>query len=130
MNLIGIHEGMGLIPGIAQWVKGSRVAVSSYVSCRYSPDPTLQWLWHRLAATTPIGPLAQELPCATGAALKGKKTKQIKTVWDVKRNSSKSWSHTWIQIFSSYSKVMWTVEYTLSPFGHKRNHSERREKSV
>ena len=26
------------------------------------------WLWSRLAATAPIGPLAREPPCATGAA--------------------------------------------------------------
>ena len=33
------------------------------------------WLWRRLAATTPIRPLAWEPPYAVGAALKGQKTK-------------------------------------------------------
>ena len=37
---------------------------------RYGSDPTLLWLWHRLAATAPIQPLAWEPPCAMGAALK------------------------------------------------------------
>ena len=38
-------------------------------------DPTLLWLW--LAAAAPIQPLAWELPCAVGAALKKqRKTKQ------------------------------------------------------
>ena len=42
-------------------------------------DPALLWLWHRLAATAPISPLAWEPPCAAGAALeKGKKTKKKK----------------------------------------------------
>ena len=34
------------------------------------------WLWHRLAATTPIGPLAWEPPNAVGAAPKRQKTKK------------------------------------------------------
>ena len=34
---------------------------------RYS-DPMLLWLWHRLAATAPIGPLAWEASYAVGAA--------------------------------------------------------------
>ena len=48
------HEVVGLIPGLAQWVK----------------DPTLLWLWYRLAAVAQIQPLAWELPYAAGAALK------------------------------------------------------------
>ena len=32
-------------------------------------DLALQWLWHRLAATTLIGTLAWESPYAMGAAL-------------------------------------------------------------
>jgi len=40
-------------------------------------DLALLWLWHRLAAAALIGPLAWELPYATGAALK-KQNKQTK----------------------------------------------------
>ena len=36
-------------------------------------SPVLLWLWHRLAAASLILPLAQELPYATGAAVKKKK---------------------------------------------------------
>ena len=38
--------------------------------CRCSLNLALLWLWHRLAASSPVQPLAQELPCATGTALK------------------------------------------------------------
>ena len=36
-------------------------------------DAALLWLWHRLAAAVPIGPLAWELTYAMGAAQKKKK---------------------------------------------------------
>ena len=36
-------------------------------------DPTLLWLWHRPAASAPIGPLAWEPPYVPGVLLKIKK---------------------------------------------------------
>ena len=41
-------------------------------------DPELLWLWYRLAATAPIGPLAWEPPYATGTVLKRKKKRRKK----------------------------------------------------
>ena len=46
------------------------------VGHRCSSDPALLWLWSRLGATAPIGPLAWEPPCAMGAALKRPKKKK------------------------------------------------------
>ena len=39
-------------------------------------DPMLLWLWCRLVATAPIGPLAWETPYAVGVALEKTKRQQ------------------------------------------------------
>ena len=50
--------------------------MSCGVGYRCGSDPTLLWLWHRLAAIVTIRPLAWEPPYAMGVALeKAKKTK-------------------------------------------------------
>ena len=47
------------------------------VGHRHGSDPTLLWLWCRLAAAAPVRPLAWEPPYAVGVALeKSKKTKK------------------------------------------------------
>ena len=53
------------------------MAMSCGVGRRRSLDPMLLWLWCRLVATAPIGPLAWEPPYAAGSALEktGKKKK-------------------------------------------------------
>ena len=75
MNPTSIHEDVDSIPDLAQWVKGSHVAVSCDVSGRCGLDPALLWLWCRPEVTAPIIPLTWELPYAMSAALK-KKTNQ------------------------------------------------------
>ena len=70
-----LPEDVGLIPGLAQWVKD--------LPCNkllQRSDPVLPWLWYRLAAAAPIRPLNQELPYAAGAAIKrGKKNHSSET---------------------------------------------------
>ena len=72
-NPPSIGEDAGLILGLAQWV-----AVSCGLGHRRGLDPTLLWLWRRLAATAPIQPLAWEPPYAVHVALKTKKKRKEK----------------------------------------------------
>jgi len=54
--------------------------MSCGVGRRSGSDPALLWLWRRLAATAPIGPLAWEPPYAAGAAQEmAKRPKKIIT---------------------------------------------------
>jgi len=54
VNLGCIHEEVGSIPGLSQWVKGSGIAMSCGIVHRHGLDLALQWLWHRLAAAALI----------------------------------------------------------------------------
>ena len=71
------HEVAGSIPALAQWVNNPGVAMSCGVGRRRGSDPALLWLWHRLAATAPIGPLAWEPPYAAGGAQEKAKRQKI-----------------------------------------------------
>ena len=54
--------------------------MSCGVGHRRGLDPVLLWLWRKLAAIVPIRPLAWELPCAVGVALKRQKDKKKKKI--------------------------------------------------
>ena len=62
------------VPVVAQQVKNP-----TSIFCVFSPQPqwvkdqALLWPWSRPASAAPIPPLAWELTCATGAALKKNK---------------------------------------------------------
>ena len=53
------------------------------IGCRRGSDPALLWLWHKLAAVAPTGPLAWEAPYTTGAGLRSKKKKKKKWAKDL-----------------------------------------------
>jgi len=82
MNPTRNNKVSGSISGLAYWVK----------------DLALLWLWRRLAATAPIGPLAWECPYPMGAALIGQKDQKKKKK---KKHTRRNWCHQWELMFSS-----------------------------
>ena len=70
-NPTSIHEEVGLIPGLTQWINDLALPQAA-VQCK----SLLLWLWCRLAAAAPIQPLTQESPYTAGASLKRKKKKK------------------------------------------------------
>ena len=72
--------------------------MSCGVGHRRGSDAALLWLWHRLAATAPIQPLAWEPPYAAAAAQemakRQKKKKKKRKKYKKKKNKKKNKSLT------------------------------------
>ena len=70
------------------------------MGCRRGSDPALLWLWRRLVATAPIGPLAWEPPYAAGAALeKAKRQKK-------KKKKKKEMYYLYFHVFANLLKMI------------------------
>ena len=61
--------------------------MSCGVGCRYGLDPTLLWLWLRLTAAAPFGPLGWELPHAAGIVPR-KQNKKITNIRNERDNKT------------------------------------------
>ena len=85
-NPTSIHEDAGSIPGLAQCIKGSRLAVSFSIGHRRGSNLALLWLWCRPAAAAQIQPLARKRPYAAGADIKNKK-KNVEVMMESGRSS-------------------------------------------
>ena len=95
--------------------------MSCGVGCRHDSDPELLWLWHRLAATAPIRPLAWEPPYATGAALeKTKKKKKKIAIFKTTHWNKYICFDIWGTFYSYFRFVLWKNILMLSIF-HRMN---------
>ena len=96
--------------GVNPWSRsvgwGSGVAVSCGIGHRHHSDPVLLWLWP--AVTAPIGPLAWELPYATGADLKSKEKNKNEKAFPLNSISIVAWIS---MPFSDYLKVENSILY-------------------
>ena len=75
------------------------------VGYRYHSDLMLLWLWCRLSAVAPVGPLAWETPYATDAALISKKKKKktnFRIANSLRGSQDSAYSHPYG--YNSYSK--------------------------
>ena len=62
-----------VVSGLRTWLVSMRIQVRSLASLSGLRIRFCHELWCRLGAVTPVRPLAWELPCAAGAALKKRK---------------------------------------------------------
>ena len=72
----------------------------------------MPWLWQRLAAAGPTGPLAQELTYATGTAIKRRKKKKVNippTPTPCPYNMCQNWSDKIVRIRLSLAHRCWTA---------------------
>ena len=73
VNLTSIHEDVGSIPGLSLSELKIQHSQELWYRSQMRLGSCVVWLWRRLAATVPVGPLAWEPPPAADAAIKDKK---------------------------------------------------------
>ena len=87
--------------------------MSCGVGHRCNLDPMLMWLWCRLEATAPIGPLAWEPPYAAGTALKRQRGK---IVIIINKNNFKNFHHSWCIVLNFTVTARWSSHTCMDVF--------------
>ena len=114
-NKPGIHEDVGSIPALTQWVK-DQASVSYRIGHRRGLDLALPWLWCRLAAIAPIRSLAQELPLCCRCSPKNQKTNKQTNKKQKKHCTCYNMDEAWKHIMLSERSQLQKTRYYMTPF--------------
>ena len=91
------------------------------VGCRCGSDPVLPWLWHRLAATALIRPLAWEPPHAGCVTLKRQKDQK-------KKKSSTVTAVAWVTAVVQVRFLAWELPHATVTAKKQTNKKKKQKK--
>ena len=108
VNPSSIHEDLGSIPGLTQWVMD---LVLLWAVVQVADMARILWLWCRPAAVVWIQPLARKLPCAASAAPSPTKKSQTSSL---RKDNSYTF---FLCLFSFWGMPLMLLIYWIFAFG-------------